>query len=102
TSKASSHDKDIHIQSDLEITRVEFHGATPLRKPQTRREEAHKTKEALPEVYAHAALKCIDRYQYVRPMPRAQSQVIAILEQLEAVRERICDLNEVLKEVHVK
>ncbi|ESK92943.1 hypothetical protein Moror_9016 [Moniliophthora roreri MCA 2997] len=98
TSKAPSHDKDIHVQSDLEITRVEFHGATPLRKPQTRREEALKTKEVLPEVYAHAALKCIDRYQYVRPMPRAYSQVAVILEQLEAARERIRDLNETLKE----
>ncbi|KAK7035265.1 hypothetical protein VNI00_012032 [Paramarasmius palmivorus] len=61
TSKPSSHDNDIHAQTDLEITRVEFHGATPLRKPQSRKEDTHKPKEILPEVYAHAALKCIDR-----------------------------------------
>ena len=44
-----------------EITRVDFHGATPLRKPQARKEEHHRPKEVLPEVYARAALKCIDR-----------------------------------------
>jgi hypothetical protein len=44
--------------SDPEIKRVEFTGPTPLRKP-TRRDD--KPPEIDPEVYAQAALKCIDQ-----------------------------------------
>lgn len=45
-----------------EITRVEFPGATPLRRPVTaRRDDAMKIKELEPEVYAQAALKYLDR-----------------------------------------
>lgn len=54
--------RDSGTASLPEITRVEFHGATPLRKQVTsRKEEAHKPKEIEPEVYAQAALKYIDR-----------------------------------------
>ncbi|KAG7090844.1 hypothetical protein E1B28_009926 [Marasmius oreades] len=92
-------EKDVvRAPSTLEISRVEFHGATPLRKPQLRKEGQYKPKELLPEVYARAALKCIERYQQVRPMSSAHSQASAILEQLEAVRERIKALIETLKE----
>ena len=45
-----------------EITRVEFHGATPLRRPAAaRRDDAMRIKEFEPEVYAQAALKYLDR-----------------------------------------
>jgi len=44
--------------SDAEIKRVEFTGSTPLRKV-TRRDD--KPPEIDPEVYAQAALKCIDQ-----------------------------------------
>lgn len=46
-----------HQDSEPEITRVEFTGATPLRKPRLKEKE----KEAEPEVFANAALKYIDR-----------------------------------------
>ncbi|KAF9264232.1 hypothetical protein L218DRAFT_1076776 [Marasmius fiardii PR-910] len=98
SSAPPAHEKDARTPSTLEISRVEFHGATPLRKTQVRKENPQKPKEILPEVYARAALKCIDRYQYVRPMPCAHSQASAILEQLEALRDRIRALNETLKE----
>ncbi|RDB24854.1 hypothetical protein Hypma_008095 [Hypsizygus marmoreus] len=81
-----------------EVTRAEFSGATPLRKPPPRRDDASKSKEIEPETYAEAALKCIDRYQAIRPMPRAHSQVVAILERLDAVRENIQALHEVLQQ----
>lgn len=45
-----------------EITRVEFPGATPLRRPPAaRRDDAMRIKELEPEVYAQAALKYLDR-----------------------------------------
>lgn len=45
-----------------EISRVEFHGATPLRRPAAaRRDDAMRIKELEPEVYAQAALKYLDR-----------------------------------------
>lgn len=44
-----------------EITRAEFTGATPLKRAPYRRDDASKPKDFEPEVYAHAALKCIDR-----------------------------------------
>lgn len=53
--KNTHHDRDA---LEPEITRVEFHGATPLRR---RKEETSKQKEIEPEVYAQAALKYIDR-----------------------------------------
>jgi len=46
--------------ANSEITRVEFTGATPLRQP-ARKEEAQKSQELEPEVYAQAALKYLDR-----------------------------------------
>lgn len=45
-----------------EITRVEFPGATPLKRPAAaRRDDAMRIKELEPEVYAQAALKYLDR-----------------------------------------
>ncbi|KAF9245043.1 hypothetical protein BU15DRAFT_41630 [Melanogaster broomeanus] len=82
-----------------EISRVEFAGATPLRKQPTRRDEIFKPKEYEPEVYARAALKYLDRYQSIRPMPRARSQVIALIEQLDEARENIKSLNRTLQEL---
>ncbi|KIJ67538.1 hypothetical protein HYDPIDRAFT_25978 [Hydnomerulius pinastri MD-312] len=82
-----------------EISRAEFPGATPLRKQPTRRDEIFKPKEYEPEVYARAAMKYLDRYQSIRPMPRARSQVIALIEQLDEARENIRQLNETLQEL---
>ncbi|KAG7446417.1 uncharacterized protein BT62DRAFT_1005694 [Guyanagaster necrorhizus] len=70
------------------LARSRFPGATPL-KP-TRR-------EVDPEVYAHAALKYIDRYQIIRPMPRAYSQVVALLEELQLTRDSIQETIELLQ-----
>ncbi|KAG6891730.1 hypothetical protein C0992_006150 [Termitomyces sp. T32_za158] len=83
----------------LEITRAEFTGATPLKRAPSRRDDASKAKDYEPEVYAHAALKCIDRYSGVRPMPRAHAQVTAILQRLNLVRENILNLTESLQQV---
>ncbi|KAG1715739.1 hypothetical protein ID866_1407 [Astraeus odoratus] len=82
-----------------EISRVGFPGATPLRKLPTRRDELTKPKEFEAEVYARAALKYLDRYQSIRPMPRARSQVITLIEQLDEVRANINHLNETLQDL---
>ncbi|KAL4080233.1 hypothetical protein V8B97DRAFT_718024 [Scleroderma yunnanense] len=82
-----------------EITRVGFPGATPLRKMPTRRDEMMKPKEFEPEVYARAALKYLDRYQSIRPMPRARAQVIALIGQLDEIRANINHLNETIQEL---
>lgn len=59
-------DADVRKQQDNgarrgEISRVEFPGATPLRKQPARRGDTFRPKEYEPEVYAHAALKYLDR-----------------------------------------
>ncbi|THH15127.1 hypothetical protein EW146_g5302 [Bondarzewia mesenterica] len=82
-----------------EVTRIEVVSATPLRKhPATRRDDAVRPKEPEPEVYAEAALKYLDRYSSIRPMPRAQSQVSAILEQLHEIRQNMESLNDALQQ----
>jgi len=54
-----------HVQTEPDtrgvISRIEFPGATPLRKPPSRRQEIIKQREYEPEVYAQAALKYLDR-----------------------------------------
>ncbi|KZT27974.1 hypothetical protein NEOLEDRAFT_1167693 [Neolentinus lepideus HHB14362 ss-1] len=75
-----------------EVTRVEFTGATPLRKPTGRYGAKTKEREPEPEVYAQAALKYLDRYQHIRPMPRARAQVLSLLEELSSLRESISEL----------
>ncbi|KAG9316464.1 hypothetical protein JVU11DRAFT_2499 [Chiua virens] len=99
-------DADVRKQTDNptrrgEISRVAFPGATPLKRrpPTGRRDDMFKPKEYEPEVYAHAALKYLDRYQSIRPMPRARSQVIALIEQLDETRDNIKKLNESLQEL---
>ncbi|KAG6862285.1 hypothetical protein C0995_015982 [Termitomyces sp. Mi166 len=82
---------------ESEITRAEFTGATPLKRVPSRRDDVPKHKDIEPEIYAHAALKCIDRYNGVRPMPRAHAQVTAILERLNLVHENIQSLTETLQ-----
>lgn len=81
-----------------QISRAGFPGATPLRKPPPKRDEVNKPREPEPEVYAMAALKYLDRYQSIRPMPRARSQVIALSQQLAEVRANIKHLSETLQE----
>ncbi|OSD01261.1 hypothetical protein PYCCODRAFT_1412789 [Trametes coccinea BRFM310] len=87
--------------ANVEIARVEFLGATPLRKPPSARQpraDGQRPREHEPEVYANAALKYLERYQSIRPMPRASEQTVQILERLEAVRENIHHLSEQLKQ----
>ncbi|CDO72773.1 hypothetical protein BN946_scf184994.g26 [Trametes cinnabarina] len=87
--------------ANVEIGRVEFLGATPLRKPPSARQprtDGQRPREHEPEVYANAALKYLERYQSIRPMPRASEQVVQILQRLEAVRENIHYLSEQLKQ----
>ncbi|PIL34091.1 hypothetical protein GSI_03802 [Ganoderma sinense ZZ0214-1] len=87
---------------NVEIGRVEFLGATPLRKPPSSK---HATRDGMraprehdPEVYANAALKYLERYQSIRPMPRASEQALQITERLQEVRESIQNLSEQLKQ----
>ncbi|KAJ3749108.1 hypothetical protein DFH05DRAFT_640584 [Lentinula detonsa] len=94
-SNAVAHDKEMRNQSGVEINRAEFHGATPLRRPTGRRDEL-KHKELPPEVYAEAALKYMERYHHIRPMPRAHEQVTTVLERLEQTNERIRSMTEQL------
>ncbi|KAJ4494084.1 hypothetical protein C8J55DRAFT_175591 [Lentinula edodes] len=96
-SNVVAHDKETRNQSGVEITRAEFHGATPLRRPTGRRDEL-KPKEIPPDVYAEAALKYMERYQHIRRMPRAHQQVTEILERLEQCNERIRSMNEQLQQ----
>ncbi|KAI0717218.1 hypothetical protein C8T65DRAFT_641751 [Cerioporus squamosus] len=87
---------------NVEIARVEFLGATPLRKPPAAKSERHggtrAPREHDPEVYANAALKYLERYQNIRPMPRASEQAAQIIERLEEVRTNIYHLSEELKQ----
>lgn len=53
--------QDARAPSASHISRAEFTGATPLRKPPPRRDDAPKPNDAEPETYANAALRCIDR-----------------------------------------
>ncbi|PCH43834.1 hypothetical protein WOLCODRAFT_132982 [Wolfiporia cocos MD-104 SS10] len=82
-----------------EITRAEFHGATPLKKlPAPRMGRHERTGEHEPDVYARAALKYLNRYQSIRPMPRAFEQAERIMDQLATVRANIRDLSDTLKQ----
>ncbi|KAA1474250.1 hypothetical protein DENSPDRAFT_882650 [Dentipellis sp. KUC8613] len=82
-----------------EIARIDVVSATPLRKhPAARRDDILRPREPEPEVYAEAALKYLDRYATIRPMPRARSQVNAILEQLHDLRTNIQTLNASLEQ----
>ncbi|KAH8093917.1 hypothetical protein BXZ70DRAFT_948436 [Cristinia sonorae] len=84
-----------HAGSSMgEIARVGFVGATPLRRPPMGRDGIQRAREHEPEVYAHAALKYLDKYDSIRPMPRAVEQAERILEELAAVRESIDSLSE--------
>ncbi|RDX50020.1 hypothetical protein OH76DRAFT_1402866 [Lentinus brumalis] len=87
---------------NVEIARVEFLGATPLRKPPAAKSERNggtrAPREHDPEVYANAALKYLERYQSIRPMPRASEQAAQIIERLEEVRTNIYNLSEELKQ----
>ncbi|KAF8210097.1 hypothetical protein K438DRAFT_1665096 [Mycena galopus ATCC 62051] len=69
-----------------QLARVEFHGPAPRKKQD-------------PEVYAQAAYTYIDRYNSIRPMPRAYAQVVAILDQLAATRENISALTAALDQI---
>ncbi|TFK75302.1 hypothetical protein BDN72DRAFT_509829 [Pluteus cervinus] len=83
-------DSAIDLNSASAVERVRFSATTPLKKS--------KNQEARPEVYAQAALKYIDRYDHIRPMPRAHDQVQAILGRLVAVRKSVSALSEKLRQ----
>jgi hypothetical protein len=92
-----------HVPTESEvrgvISRVEFSGATPLKKPPFRRQEMTKPSEYEPEVYAQAALKYLDRYHSIRPMPRARSQVQGLINKLDEARRNIRRLSETLQQL---
>ncbi|KAG2364372.1 hypothetical protein BDR07DRAFT_1401546 [Suillus spraguei] len=94
----SSH---VPIESEARgvISRVEFPGATPLKNPPSRRQEMTKPREYEPEVYAQAALKYLDRYHSIRPMPRARSQVQGLIDRLDETRRNIRGLSETLQQL---
>ncbi|KAH8995722.1 hypothetical protein EDB92DRAFT_1794419 [Lactarius akahatsu] len=83
------------------IARVEVVSATPLRKypAAQRRDVFTEPKKPPPEVFAEAALKYIDRYAEIRPMPHVRSRVVAMLEQLYQLHEEIRSLNDTLKDM---
>ncbi|KAL0956058.1 hypothetical protein HGRIS_002227 [Hohenbuehelia grisea] len=85
--------------NDPHLERVEFTGATPLKRPHARRDVPTKPVEVEPETYARAALKYIDRYQSIRPMPRAFSQAESLIERLAAVRTNLSELADTLRQV---
>ncbi|KAJ7783005.1 hypothetical protein B0H16DRAFT_1495004 [Mycena metata] len=85
TSSAKSSPAELGLFTP-QLARAEFHGPAPRRKQD-------------PEVYAQAAFTYIDRYNTVRPMPRAYAQVVAILEQLTATRENIRALTTALEQI---
>ncbi|KAI0268790.1 hypothetical protein BC834DRAFT_653438 [Gloeopeniophorella convolvens] len=86
-----------------EITRIEVTSATPLRKYPSvpRRDMIVQPKEPDPEVFAKAALKYIDRYAGIRPMPRVRSQAASMLEHLHQIREDMQSLNENLRNMEL-
>ncbi|KAG1851109.1 hypothetical protein F4604DRAFT_1592568 [Suillus subluteus] len=92
-----------HVPAESEargvISRVEFPGATPLKKPPSRRQEMTKPREYEPEVYAQAALKYLDRYHSIRPMPRARTQVQELIDRLDETRQNIRGLSETLQQL---
>ncbi|OCH86353.1 hypothetical protein OBBRIDRAFT_838235 [Obba rivulosa] len=93
-------DPDVAAHAPHEIARVQFPGATPLKRPPAPRpgtHDAQRAREHDPEVYTDAALRYLDRYQSIRPMPRASEQALRIAEQLDAVREDIRTLSERLQ-----
>ncbi|EMD32100.1 hypothetical protein CERSUDRAFT_77683 [Gelatoporia subvermispora B] len=92
-------DPDVAAHAPSEIVRVQFTGATPLKRPPAPRPGTHdqRAREHEPEVYADAALRYLDRYQSIRPMPRASEQAMRIAEQLQVVREDIRVLSDKLQ-----
>ncbi|KAI0644633.1 hypothetical protein C8Q79DRAFT_913138 [Trametes meyenii] len=87
--------------ANVGIGRIEFLGATPLRKPPSTkhvRADGQRPREHDPEVYAKAALKYLDRYQSIRPMPRASEQAVQLLDRLEEIRAKIQTLSDALKQ----
>ncbi|KAI5118064.1 hypothetical protein M0805_006327 [Coniferiporia weirii] len=84
-------DLDASVVHKSEVARVEFPGATPLRRPPATQRGIQLEKE--PEVYAEAALRYLDRYQSIRPMPRARQEVESIIERLNVLRNEISQLS---------
>ncbi|KAH9924407.1 uncharacterized protein B0H18DRAFT_1119942 [Fomitopsis serialis] len=100
-SKPAVSNTDVPPPPEGELARVEFHGATPLKKPPAPRPgrlDGQRAGEHEPEVYARAAVKYLDRYRSIRPMPRASEQAERIMAQLSEVRDNMRKLSEQLKE----
>ncbi|KLO19550.1 hypothetical protein SCHPADRAFT_992788 [Schizopora paradoxa] len=82
-------EKEGAMMQKTELTRAEFHGATPLRKPAVGR----RAEEKDPEVYAEAALKYLDKYQSIRSMSEMRTEVVELLEHLATLREEVNTLS---------
>ena len=56
------HPERVAVQDKpVEIERINFHGATPLRKSYARHDDALRARDPDPELYAEAAMKYMDR-----------------------------------------
>ncbi|KAL5523982.1 hypothetical protein ACEPAG_8155 [Sanghuangporus baumii] len=91
---ASGDDSGASAAQKGSIARVEFPGATPLRRPAGASKHLRRENDKEPEVYAQAALKYLDRYHSIRPMPKARQEVEAIIEHLKLIRNEIEQLSE--------
>ncbi|KAF9051001.1 hypothetical protein BDZ89DRAFT_1056899 [Hymenopellis radicata] len=92
---STTQERDSIAKAVPELARNEFQVATPLRRAPTRRDDG--SKDLDPEAYAHAALKYIHRYQPIRAMPRAYSQVAEIIDRIEQTRLNIQQLTQSLE-----
>ncbi|KIY65920.1 hypothetical protein CYLTODRAFT_491915 [Cylindrobasidium torrendii FP15055 ss-10] len=81
--------------SALTVRRVEFPGATPLRRPPPRRDQPVE-----PELYLNAALKCIHQYQSIRPMRALYTRVMDLYSQVEETRQSIQQSTESIERSH--
>lgn len=88
SSEPSDTENDVPRFKPSELARTEFGSATPLKRIVTRRDESTRL-NAEPEIYAHAAMHFIDKYDPIQRMPRARSQATAILERIGDVRQNI-------------
>ncbi|KAJ2913243.1 hypothetical protein MD484_g7168, partial [Candolleomyces efflorescens] len=82
--------------NERQLRRVDFVGATPLKKVPARREE--RAVEVPPEVYTEAALKFLRTYNKFKPMPRATKQLSDIINRLQSTRSSLAQLEAELKE----
>lgn len=76
------------------LGRKEYRTATPLR---TRR-SAGKSKDEEPEIYLEAALRYLDRFHSIKPMPGTRAHLEALVERLDNVRNQVDGLQNSVQE----